>query len=82
MTDKEFTIDTFKTIIAELFDAEAAILTNDYDLAELIKDSIDLGELIAAVKTEYGLEPADFELFKTETKLQSVFTNFVSPAAK
>lgn len=77
MTDKEFTIEIFKSMLADLFDADVSTITDDYDLAELIKDSIDLGELIATIKAEYHLEPADLELFKTETSLQSVFANFV-----
>lgn len=80
MTEKEFTIDAFKYVLTDLFEVEKDTLTDNYDLSELIKDSIDLGELVATIKSEYNYEPADWELFKTETSLRSVFTNFVLPS--
>ena len=80
MTQKEFTVDAFKVVLADLFEVEKNTLADEYDLSVLIKDSIDLGELVATVKATYGVEPTDWERFKTETSLQAVFANFVLPS--
>lgn len=76
MTEKQFDIEKFKDVVSELFEIDKKILHPNYDLSGLIKDSIDLGELVAILKSRYGVEPRNWELFKVETKLEKVFKNF------
>lgn len=58
-------------VIQELFVVPTA-LTGTSDLAAYIKDSIDLGELIAVVKERYDVAPQDMQLFKTRSTLGDV----------
>lgn len=57
--------------IKELFVVQAP-LTAESDLSQYIKDSIDLGELIAVIKERYGAIPQNMQSFKTCTKLEDV----------
>lgn len=72
----QFDIEKFKGVIAELFEVDKNVLNNDYDLSVLIKDSIDLGELVAILKNRYQVDPKNWESFKIETRLERVFENF------
>lgn len=76
MNQDDFTIDTFKAVLAEVFAVNISDLSDEYDLSLLIKDSIDLGELAAVLKSRYNVDPKNWESFKTETVLQDVFKNF------
>jgi acyl carrier protein len=76
MIQNNFNIEEFKASIADLFEVNASDLNDEYDLSVLIKDSIDLGELVATLKSRYGVDPKNWESFKVETKLQEVFANF------
>ena len=72
---KTLTREGFISILEELFAVEEP-LTGDTDLSRYIRDSIDLGELIAVVKERHGVEPADLQAFKTLTALDDVFAIF------
>jgi len=72
----EFSLEHFSAVIAEIFDVSESSLQPETDLSEIIKDSIDLGELSAVLKSRYHAEAKDWELFKTKTSLQEVFGNF------
>lgn len=76
MIQNNFNIEEFKATLADLFEVNVSDLTDEYDLSVLIKDSIDLGELVAILKSRYSVEPKNWESFKVETKLQDVFANF------
>lgn len=76
MNQDNFTVEEFKATLADLFEISVADLHDDYDLSTLIKDSIDLGELVAILKSRYGVDPKDWESFKVSTKLNEVFANF------
>lgn len=76
MIENNFTIEEFKATLADLFEVNESDLSAEYDLSALIKDSIDLGELVAILKSRYDVEPKNWESFKVETKLQEVFANF------
>jgi acyl carrier protein len=76
MIQNNFNIEEFKATIADLFEVNVSDLNGEYDLSVLIKDSIDLGELVAILKSRYGVDPKNWESFKVETKLQEVFANF------
>jgi acyl carrier protein len=76
MIKNDFHIEEFKGILADLFEVNVSDLNDEYDLAVLIKDSIDLGELVSILKSRYNLEPKNWESFKIETKLKEVFANF------
>lgn len=76
MIQNNFNIEEFKATIADLFEVNISDLNGEYDLSVLIKDSIDLGELIAILKSRYDVNPKNWESFKVETKLQEVFANF------
>lgn len=67
----KITNEQFIEVIEELF-AVSAPLTAESDLAAYVKDSIDLGELIAVVKERYGIVPQNMQLFKTHSKLGDV----------
>lgn len=76
MNQTDFTLDTFKNVIAELFSVSQADLVESYNLALLIKDSIDLGELVAILKSRYNVNPVHWDAFRTNTTLVEVFNNF------
>lgn len=76
MSRKEFYIEDFIEILSELFEVDKSVLSNEYDLSTLIKDSIDLGELVAVIKKRHDVSPKDWQMFKTETRLDEVFSNF------
>lgn len=76
MNDKVFSIEELKGVITELFEVDRVLLDDKYDLSTLIKDSIDLGELVATLKSKYSVEPKDWESFKNKTSLIEVFHNF------
>lgn len=76
MIQNNFTIEEFKATVADLFEVNVSDLNGEYDLSVLIKDSIDLGELIAILKSRYDVNPKNWESFKLETKLKDVFANF------
>ena len=76
MNDKVFGIEDLKKVLSELFEVDEGLLNDSYDLSTLIKDSIDLGELVAVLKNRYSVEPKDWESFKTNTSLIEVFSNF------
>jgi len=46
------------------------------DLSLYIKDSIDLGELLAVVKERYGVVVVDTQLFKTHSRFSDVLKIF------
>ena len=69
------TLDEFVETLHQLFTIEDT-LTVDTDLSLYIRDSIDLGELVAVLKEEYGVVPRDLELFKTTTRLGDVIEIF------
>ena len=76
MSQNKFNIEEFKVTLADLFEVNMSDLNDEYDLSGLIKDSIDLGELVAILKSRYSVEPKNWESFKIETNLQKVFANF------
>jgi len=76
MTQNNFNLEEFKAILANLFEVNMSDLNDEYDLSVLIKDSIDLGELVAILKSRYDVSPKNWESFKVETKLKDVFANF------
>jgi|AntRauTorckE6833_2_1112554.scaffolds.fasta_scaffold305644_1 acyl carrier protein len=76
MNKTDFTIDDIRKVLSELFDVGELELDEEYDLSTLIKDSIDLGELVAILKQQYAVEPKDWDGFKTKTTLKEVFNNF------
>ncbi len=76
MSKNNFNIEEFKAVLAELFEVNIIDLTEEYDLTVLIKDSIDLGEFVAILKSRYDVNPKNWESFKLETKLKDVFANF------
>ena len=57
-------------LLTELFGAPA--LTTDSDLAQYIKDSIDLGELLALAHERHDCTVANLALFKTHTTFGDV----------
>jgi acyl carrier protein len=70
LTSKELA-DTLNTLFAV-----KEPLSPDTDLSLYIRDSIDLGELIAVLKEEYGVVPQDMELFKVHTRFEAVLKIF------
>ena len=68
---KSFTEQQLQKVLIELFDIQEQ-LSSDTDLMVYIKDSIDLGELLAHVEHTYGVVPKNPELFKTHSKLSDV----------
>jgi acyl carrier protein len=46
------------------------------DLSLYIKDSIDLGEVVAVVKNRYSIEPENKDLFRKYTSLKDVLKIF------
>lgn len=76
MATEQFNIDSFRSVLSELFDVSVSELSEEYDLSQLIKDSIDLGELVAVLASRFAVEPVDWEAFKTKTTLEEVFSNF------
>ncbi len=72
----EFSIDDFKIVLGEIFSIEIDKLTDGTDLSQHIKDSIDLGEVVAVLKSRYSVEPKDWNAFKTATSVRDVFQNF------
>lgn len=68
---KKLTNEQLAEVIKELFVVPVP-LTAESDLSAYVKDSIDLGELIAVVKERYGAVPQDMQSFKTYTKLGDV----------
>ena len=75
MTKKDFCVDDFKKVLCEIFDVEDE-LDNDTNLELYIKDSIDLGELIAILKERHDVSPRDLDKFNENTRLIEVFNNF------
>lgn len=69
------TQDQFIKVVRELFSIQET-LTAESDLSPYIKDSIDLGELIAVVKAEYGVTPENLTLFRTHSRLGDVLKIF------
>lgn len=69
------TQDQFIEVIEGLFPIQER-LTEESDLSLYIKDSIDLGELIAVVKEEHGVTPENLALFKTHFRLGDVLKIF------
>jgi acyl carrier protein len=67
----KLTNDQLAQVIKELFIVPVA-LTAESELSSYVKDSIDLGELIAVVKERYAVVPQDMQLFKTYSKLGDV----------
>ena len=49
---------------------------SDMDLSQYIKDSIDLGELIAVIKEQYGVSVSNLQLFKTYSRFSDVLKIF------
>ena len=47
-------------------------LSESSDLSEYIKDSIDLGELLAVIKNKYAIEVKNKELFRKYKNLDDV----------
>jgi acyl carrier protein len=74
--EKIFSLEQFTAVLAEIFDVAESSLLSSTDLSETIKDSIDLGELAAVLKSRYSVEPKDWELFKINTTVIEVFNNF------
>jgi len=71
----KITQDEFVRVFESLFSIENP-LTSETDLSLYIRDSIDLGELIAVLKETYGVTPQDVSLFKTNTQLADVVRIF------
>lgn len=67
----KLTNEQLADVIKELFIVPVPLTAESY-LSAYIKDSIDLGEMIAVVKERYGAVPQDMQLFKTYTKLGDV----------
>lgn len=61
--------------LSELFPVQEQLVEMS-DLAKYIKDSIDLGELVAVIKERHGVTPKDMQLFKTHTRLGDVLKIF------
>ena len=47
-------------------------LNESSDLSVYIKDSIDLGELLAVIKNQYAIEPKNKELFRKYKNLGDI----------
>jgi acyl carrier protein len=62
-------------VVSELFLVDET-LSAASDLSKYVKDSIDLGELIAVIKERHGVVPRDTRLFKTNSKLGDVLKIF------
>jgi acyl carrier protein len=75
-TSHPFTIEVFTAILVEIFGVQTTPLNPDTDLVGVIKDSIDLGELVAVIKMRHGYEPVSYESFKVHTTVREVFENF------
>jgi acyl carrier protein len=69
------TKDQFIEVLKELFSIQE-VLTAESDLSLYIKDSIDLGELVAVLKEEHGVTPQDLSLFKIHSRLEDVWRIF------
>lgn len=76
MNDPRFTIQNFKGVLGEIFEVALRDLSDEYDLSLVIKDSMDLGELVAVLKNRYAVEPINWEDFKVRTTVKEVFENF------
>jgi len=72
---KKITETEFAAVFSELFEVNEP-LNAQTDLSKYVKDSIDLGELIAVLKERHGVEPQDMQLFKTRTALRDVLAIF------
>lgn len=73
----EFSIYDFKIVLGEIFEIDIQKLTDETDLSQYIKDSIDLGEVVALLKSRHKVEPKDWNAFKTSTLVKEVFQNFI-----
>jgi acyl carrier protein len=73
----EFSIHDFKVVLGEIFTIDIQKLTDETDLSQYIKDSIDLGEVVAVLKSRHKVEPKDWNSFKTSTSVKEVFQNFI-----
>lgn len=51
-------------------------ITATTDLSQYIKDSIDLGELMAVVKEQYGITVSNVQLFKSYSSFSDVLKIF------
>jgi acyl carrier protein len=72
---KKLSEEELSTTIKSLFAISEAI-TSDTDLSRYIKDSIDLGELIAVVKEQYDITVSNVQLFKTHSRFSEVLKIF------
>lgn len=67
----KMTQDNLVEILNYIFDIQEN-LNESSDLSVYIKDSIDLGELLAVVKNKHTLEPKNKELFRKYKTLGDV----------
>ncbi len=72
---KKITLEEFIATLKILFSIEDE-LTEHTDLSLYIRDSIDLGEVIAVLKEDYGVTPQDSTLFKVHTRLGDIVKIF------
>jgi len=72
----DFSINEFKVILGEIFTIDIQKLSDETDLYQYIKDSIDLGEVVAVLKSRHRVEPKDWNAFKSCASLREVFQNF------
>ena len=72
---KKINADELSTTIRSLFTVSESI-ASDTDLSLYIKDSIDLGELMAVMKEQYGVTVSDVQLFKTHSSFSDVLKIF------
>ena len=77
---KTLSAEQLAEVVRELFLVQG-VLDTDSDLSMYVKDSIDLGELIAVVKERYDLAPRDMQLFKLHTALGDVAQIFIHDSA-
>lgn len=63
MENHKITQTDLVKVLEYIFDIQEN-LNDSSDLSLYIKDSIDLGELLAVIKNKHGVEPKNRELFR------------------
>lgn len=73
MDKSGFGEEEFKTILREVFTIPLSFeIDNETDLSEYIKDSIDLGEVLAVVKDRYDVAPLRTDQFALYSRFADV----------
>ncbi len=69
--ENKITLEELTNVLHYIFEIEGD-LDEVSDLSIYIKDSIDLGELLAVIKNKYAIEPKNKELFRKYKNLGDV----------